>query len=104
MKIIELREYRIQTGKKEQWLTWMHEEILPYQRSKGMKIIDTYINKGDNGFDYFVWLREFDDEASRQRIHQATYNEHWIQNIRPKVFELIDEHSISVRLLEKVEL
>ena len=77
----------------------MHEEILPYQISKGMKVLNTYIHKGEDGEDYFIWLREFDDEASREKIYAETYNEWWISEIRPRVFEHIDQDSVSVRIL-----
>jgi hypothetical protein len=45
----------------------MHEELLPYQRSKGMWIINTYLHQEPNGTDYFIWLREFDDEKARKK-------------------------------------
>ncbi|NHI01918.1 NIPSNAP family protein [Oceanimonas sp. MB9] len=104
MKIVELREYRIKKGKTEQWLNWMRDELLPYQRSKGMVILDTYVHRGSDERDYFVWLREFDDEASRQRMHKETYNEWWVSEIRPRVFELIDEDAIKVRLLNRLDM
>ncbi|MCL9780414.1 NIPSNAP family protein [Vibrio sp. S4M6] len=104
MKVIELREYKLKPGKTEQWLCWMEEEILPLQRSKGMKIISTYIHKGDDGADYFIWLREFDDEASRQAISAETYDEAWIRDFRPKVFQHIEQDAVRVRLLNPVQL
>ena len=82
----------------------MQEELLPYQRSKGMVIVDTYIQTDDTGTDFFIWLREFENEEARQRIYEETYNDWWISEIRPKVFTLIDETSISVKLLSSVDL
>lgn len=104
MKVTELRQYKIKTGKTEQWLTWMKDELLPYQRSKGMRVLNTYVHKGEDGHDYFVWLREFDSEQARQAIYAETYNEWWIREIRPKVFELIEQDSVRVTLLESVEM
>lgn len=104
MKVTELREYKIRPGKTSEWLRWMHEDLLPYQRSKGMVIVDTYIQTDDTGTDFFVWLREFENEEARQRIYEETYNDWWISEIRPKVFTLIDETSISVKLLHSVDL
>ncbi|MCY9844860.1 hypothetical protein [Vibrio caribbeanicus] len=54
MKVVELREYRIKPGKTKEWLDWMREEIVPYQISKGMNILDTYLRIDENGRDYFV--------------------------------------------------
>lgn len=104
MKVTELREYKIKPGKKAQWLKWMEEEILPLQRSKGMKIVSTYTHQGLDGADYFIWLREFDDEESRQKITAATYDEHWVSYIRPKVFQLIEQDSVKVRVLNQEQL
>ena len=104
MKVTELREYKIRPGKTSEWLRWMPEDLLPYQRSKGMVIVDTYIQTDDTGTDFFVWLREFENEEARQRIYEETYNDWWISEIRPKVFTLIDETSISVKLLHSVDL
>ncbi|NOI36237.1 hypothetical protein F0250_20235 [Vibrio cyclitrophicus] len=104
MKVTELREYKIRPGKTSEWLRWMQEELLPYQRSKGMVIVDTYIQTDDTGTDFFIWLREFENEEARQRIYEETYNDWSISEIRPKVFTLIDETSISVKLLHSVDL
>ena len=104
MKIIELREYKIKQGKTQEWLDWMRDEILPYQRSKGMVILNTYVRSEESGSDYFVWLREFANEQARQCIYEKTYNDWWIINIRPKVFTLIEESSVNVKLLKPVDL
>ena len=53
MKVVELREYKIKPGKTKEWLDWMREEIVPYQVSKGMNILDTYLRTDENGRDYF---------------------------------------------------
>lgn len=82
----------------------MKDELLPYQRTKGMRVLNTYVHKGEDGHDYFVWLREFDSEQARQAIYAETYNEWWIREIRPKVFELIEQDSVKVTLLESVEM
>ncbi len=52
----------------------MKDELLPYQRSKGMRVLNTYVHTGEDGHDYFVWLREFDSEQARQTIYAETYN------------------------------
>ncbi|WP_339387056.1 hypothetical protein [Vibrio caribbeanicus] len=104
MKVVELREYRIKPGKTKEWLDWMREEIFPYQISKGMNILDTYLRTDENGRDYFVWLREFESESSRQTIYLQTYNDWWIKEVRPRVFSLIDEDSVSVKLIQPLDL
>lgn len=104
MTLVELREYQIKPGKTQQWLNWMKEELIPYQQSKGMKILDTYLYQDEHGVEYFVWLREFASAAERDRIYQATYTPWWVNEIRPKVFSLIEEHTIKVRILNPKSL
>lgn len=104
MKIIEIREYKIKAGKTDEWLNWMQTELIPYQRSKGMIITDTYIHKSPDGSDYFIWIREFENEIERKAVYELTYNDWWIQEVRPRVFELIDKESISVKLAQKLNL
>ena len=82
----------------------MKNELLPYQRSKGRRVLNTYVHTGEDGHDYIVWLREFDSEQARQSLYAETYNEWWIREIRPKVFELIEQDSVKVTLLESVEM
>ncbi len=41
-----------------------------YQRSQGMRVLNTYVHTGDDGHDYFVWLREFDNEQARQALYE----------------------------------
>ncbi|WP_163131962.1 NIPSNAP family protein [Agarivorans sp. Alg241-V36] len=100
MNVIELREYRIKPGKTRQWLIWMEQEILPYQQSKGVELVNSYTYSDDKGDEWFVWLRKFKDEQSRQAVYSQLYDQWWIDNVRPKVFELIDESSVKVRLLQ----
>ena len=82
----------------------MKDELLPYQRSKGMRVLNTYVHTGEDGHDYFVWLREFDSEQARQTIYAETYKEWRISEIRPKVYEMIEQDSVKVTLLESVEM
>lgn len=104
MKVTELREYQIKKGKTAEWLKWMEEELLPYQKSKGMKIISTYLHQDEQGTDYFIWLREFDNEQNRQDLYKSTYNDWWTSEIRPRVFELIEQKNVKVKLISQLHI
>ncbi|OIN07932.1 NIPSNAP family protein [Oceanisphaera psychrotolerans] len=104
MSIVELREYKLKPRMREQWLSWMQADILPYQISKGMRVLQTYIYTDENDAEWFVWLREFDNEAHRQQVYANTYDEWWRREIRPRVFEMIEQESIRVRLLSPVHV
>ncbi len=104
MKIVELREYKIKPGKADQWVTWMRDELLPYQRSQGMRILSTNLYKDDKGDEFFIWTREFDSEQHRQQVSEQTYNDWWVNEVRPKVGELIELDSIKVRAITPLSL
>ncbi|MEL0624098.1 hypothetical protein V6238_13470 [Marinomonas arenicola] len=104
MKIVELREYKIRPGKADQWITWMRDELLPYQRSQGMRILSTNLYQDENGDEYFIWTREFDDEQQRQAAYADTYNDWWVNEVRPQVAQLIELDSIKVRQIKPLWL
>jgi len=61
----ELRQYRLQPGKRDEWVEYMENEIIPYQISKGMVVIGSFISPEDE--DLYVWIRRFESEEE-QRI------------------------------------
>lgn len=104
MPLIELREYRLKAGKLKDWLALMEEQIIPFQLSKGMKITGTNTYQDEEGNDWFIWFREFENEEKRQAITELTYNDWWKTEVRPKVFQCIEKESMRVRLLNKLDL
>ena len=104
MPVIELREYRVLPGKFDAWTSWMHSELLPYMREKGMKVLLTTSYVDDEGDEWFIWLREFDNEEHRSALYEATYNDWWVDEIRPKIFQHIEQESMKVRVLNKIDL
>ena len=67
-----------------------------------MTVISTHIHCGYDNTNYFNGLCEFDNQISRQEISELIYNDLYINKIRPKIFELIEESSINVMLLSEV--
>ena len=104
MSLVELREYKIRPGKAKEWLNWMKLELLPYQVSQGMVVLETYTYEDEYGELWFVWLRSFESESQRQALYVKTYDDWWVKEIRPKIFEMIFEESINVRLLKPAYL
>ena len=64
--LVELRQYRTRPGQRENWVRYMEQEIVPFQRSKGMTILGTWVAEQED--DLFVWLRQFDSEEERVRL------------------------------------
>ena len=99
MAFFELRQYRLRPGQREAWIKFVEEEMVPYQSSKGMVIVGTFLGEEDK--DLFVWIRRFESEEERERQYEAVYqNDAWQNELGPRVGELIDRDQIKVTRIE----
>jgi hypothetical protein len=97
--LLELRQYRTKPGQRENWVSFFEREILPFQTSKGMVILGSWI--GEQEDDLFVWLRQFDSEAERERLYTDVYqSDHWKNNVAPHIPALLDRERMVVTRLE----
>ena len=95
----EFRQYRVRPGKMEEWVAYMEDEIIPYQRSKGMVVVGSFVAPEEE--DLFIWIRRFEDEADKEALYEATYqNPVWQEQFLPRVGELIDREKIKVTIME----
>ena len=92
---LELREYRTKPGQRETWVSFMEDEIIPFQVSKGMVILGSFV--GEEEDDLYVWIRRFDSEAERKRLYEAVYDsDHWKNTIAPQIPAMLDREKIKV--------
>ena len=76
----------------------MEAEIIPFQISKGMVVIGSFV--GEEEEDLYVWIRRFESETQREQLYEAVYEDpHWTDNLSPKVGNLIDRERIVVTRL-----
>ena len=95
----ELREYRTLPGQRENWVRFMEEEIIPFQVSKGMVILGSFV--GEEEDDLYVWIRRFESEEERENLYAAVYeSDKWVNEIGPKIPEMMDRSKIVVRRLD----
>ena len=95
----ELRQYRTKPGQRENWVKCMEEEIIPFQVSKGMVIMGSFV--GEEEDDLYVWMRRFENEEERKRLYEAVYeSDHWKNVIAPKVPDMLDRDKIVVTRIE----
>jgi len=95
----ELREYRTLPGQRENWVNFMEEEIIPFQVSKGMVILGSFT--GEEEDDLYIWIRRFESEAQREQLYEAVYqSDRWVNEIGPKVPQMLDRDKIVVRRIE----
>ena len=97
--LFELRQYRTRPGRREAWVKFMEEVIIPFQVSKGMVIVGSFT--GEEEDDLYVWIRRFESEEHRERLYKDVYeSDHWKNEISPSIPELIDREQIKVTRME----
>ena len=67
----EIRRYQTQSGRRDEWVRYMEDVVIPYQRSKGMTIVGSFLDEQDA--DGYVWIRRFEDEQDRVTRYTDTY-------------------------------
>ena len=72
MKVVELRRYTLKPGGRETLVELFDREFVESQEALGMRILGTFRDLDDP--DQFVWLRGFDDMASRLAGLTAFYS------------------------------
>ncbi|HCK11658.1 MAG TPA: NIPSNAP family containing protein, partial [Candidatus Latescibacteria bacterium] len=63
MAFFELRQYRIKDGRMNEWVEFMETEIIPYQVSKGMVVVGSFVAEEEE--DLYIWIRRFENEEER---------------------------------------
>ena len=97
--IVELREYKTLPGQRENWVDYMEEVIIPFQRARGMTIVGSFVGAEDENT--YVWIRTFADQAERSRLYAAVYETpEWENEISLMVAEMLDRDRIKVSLLD----
>ena len=95
----ELRQYRMKPGEEANWVNYMEEVIIPFQISKGMVILGSFV--GEEEKDLYVWIRRFESEEQREQLYEAVYESNtWKNEIAPKIPDMMDRSQIKVTRLE----
>ena len=95
----ELRQYGTQPGQRDNWVKYMEEIIIPFQVSKGMVIVGSFV--GEQEQDLYVWIRRFESEIERERLYEAVYqSDEWLNNIAPKIPEMLVRDKTVVTRIE----
>ncbi len=96
---LELRQYTTQPGQRNNWVKYMEEVIIPFQVSKGMVIVGSFVGEQDK--DLYVWIRRFESESERERLYEAVYqSDEWLNNIGPKIPDMLDRDKLVVTRIE----
>ena len=92
----EFRQYKTVKGKRNEWVKFMEEEIIPFQVSKGMVILGSFVDEEDE--DLYYWIRRFKNEKERERLYKAVYeSDKWKNEIAPRIPDLMERKAIVVK-------
>ncbi len=93
----EFRQYKmVDPSKRKEWVKYMEEVIIPFQVSKGMVVLGSFVDEEDENLYY--WIRRFNNEKERERLYKAVYeSEVWKTEIGPKIPSMMDRSAIVVK-------
>jgi hypothetical protein len=95
----ELRQYRTLPGKRDAWVAFSEEVIIPFQVSKGMVIVGSFVGQEED--DLYIWIRRFESEEERVALYKAVYEtDTWKNEIAPKVGEMLDRPRTVITRIE----
>ncbi len=91
----ELRQYHVRPGKQAEWVTFMEQEIIPFQVKQGMVVIGSFVGEEDESV--YFWIRRFESEEQRAQLYDAVYeSDTWKNEIGPKIPELLDRDKMII--------
>jgi hypothetical protein len=77
----------------------MEEEIIPFQISKGMVVVGSFVGQEEE--DLYIWIRRFESEEERERLYEEVYeSDYWQNEIRPQIDEMLDRETMQVTRIE----
>jgi hypothetical protein len=95
----ELRQYRTLPGQRDAWVKVMEEVIIPFQASKGMVIVGSFVAQQED--DLYIWIRRFESEEERVALYKAVYEtDYWQNEVSPKVGQMLDRARMVITRIE----
>ena len=95
----ELRQYRTLPGKRDAWVKFMEEVIIPFQVSKGMVIVGSFVGQEED--DLYIWIRRFESEEQREALYAAVYQtDYWKNEVTPSVDKMLDRPRMVITRIE----
>lgn len=92
----EFRQYTIKEGRRKDWVKLMEDRIIPYQISKGMIVIGSFVDEEDKNTYY--WIRRFKNESQREKLYKAVYQSpEWTDVLKPLVDTMLIRKKIVVK-------
>ena len=99
----EHREYRTKPGQRDRWVKYMEEVIIPFQASKGMVIVGSFVGQEED--DLYLWIRRFESDEDLARLREAVYeSDTWKNEIAPPISEMLDRDRMKITRIEPTQM
>jgi NIPSNAP len=93
--IIEMRTYKIQRGKRAEFLKILEAGAIPAHQKIGMKILGPFLSVEDD--DTFFWMRAFPDQQTRERMRSEFYDgKLWKEELEEKLTPILEKYDVVV--------
>jgi hypothetical protein len=95
----ELRQYQILPGKRDEWVRFMEEHIIPGQGAAGATVVGSFIGQQDENL--YVWIRRFESEEQFAAFNATYYqSDKWKNELHPRVKEMLDFPKMVITRIE----
>ncbi len=93
--IIEMRTYKIKTGRRGEFLKTFESKARPEHEKIGMKILGPFLSVENE--DTFFWMRAFPDLKSRERMRDEFYEgKLWKEELEQKLMPILEKYDVVV--------
>ena len=93
--LIEMRTYKIRSGKRTEFLEVLKSKGFPEHQKIGMKILGPFLSIED--VDTFFWMRAFPDLKSRQKMRHEFYEgKLWKEELQQKLMPILEKYEVVV--------
>ena len=93
--IIEMRTYKIKTGKRTEFVKILESKAFPEHQKIGMKTIGPFLSVEDD--DTFFWMRAFPDKESRERMREEFYEgKFWKDELEQKLMPILEKFDVVI--------
>jgi hypothetical protein len=93
--IVEMRTYKIQRGKRAEFLKILEERAIPAHQKIGMKVLGPFLSLEDDNT--FFWMRAFSDTQTRERMRNEFYDgKLWKEELEEKLMPILEKYDVVV--------
>lgn len=93
--LVEIRRYEIKPGRRNEFVEWFENEVIPAMESIGMNILGVFVGVEDPNA--FFYLRGFESETERARLSQTFYeSELWLERLKERALEMESDYEVTL--------